>query len=79
MFQNDADYASIDQGDELRFTDLRNAVQSGTEVEVTNVTKGETYTMEHDLSEREIEMVLEGSQVGVVRKEFADERETETA
>jgi aconitate hydratase len=79
MFQNDADYASIDQGDELRFTDLRNAVQSGTEVEVTNVTKDETYTMEHDLSEREIEMVLEGSQVGVVRKEFADERETETA
>jgi len=79
MFQNDADYASIDQGDELRFTDLRNAVQSGTEVEVTNVTKDETYTMEHDLSEREIEMVLEGSQVGVVRKEFADEREKETA
>ena len=79
IFQSDDDYASIDQGDELRFTNLREAVQSGPEVEVENVTKGETYTLEHDLSEREIEMVLEGSQVGVVRKEFADARETATA
>ncbi len=79
IFQNDEDYESINQGDELRFTNLRESVQSGPEVEVTNVTKDETYTLEHDLSEREIEMVLEGSQVGVVRKEFADEREKETA
>ena len=79
IFQNDEDYESINQGDELRFTNLREAVQSGPKVEVTNVTKDETYTLEHNLSEREIEMVLEGSQVGVVRKEFADERETATA
>ncbi len=70
-FQNDADYDDIDQGDELQFTDLRDQIRSGHEVEVRNVTKDTTYTMAHDLSERELEMVLSGSQISVVKKEFA--------
>ncbi|MGM0704770.1 MAG: aconitate hydratase [Bacteroidota bacterium] len=70
LFQDDADYDSIEQGDTLKLTGLREAVQKGNEVEVENVTKGETYVAEHDLSSREIDMVLEGSQIGVVKKEF---------
>ena len=70
-FQNDADFDDIVQGDELQFTNLREQIKSGHEVEVRNVTKGTTFTMEHDLSERELEMVLSGSQISVVKKEFA--------
>jgi aconitate hydratase len=70
-FKQDADYESIDQGDVLQLTDLRNQIQSSHDVEVYNKTKDETYTLEHDLTERELQMVLEGSQIGVVKKEFA--------
>ena len=79
LFQSDADYESIDQGDQLRLTNLRETIQQSHEVEVHNVTKDETYTLEHDLSERELQMVLEGSQISVVKKEFADQRETARA
>jgi aconitate hydratase len=35
------------------------------------VDKDETYVLEHDLTERELQMVLEGSQISVVKNEFA--------
>jgi len=71
QFKNDADYEHIDQGDTLVLTDLRDSIQNGTDVEVYNEDKDETYVLEHDLTPREIEMVLTGSQIGVVKKEFA--------
>ena len=70
-FTSDADYESIDQGDTLELTNLREQIQNGHEVEVTNVDKDETYVLEHDLTERELQMVLEGSQISVVKNEFA--------
>ena len=72
LFKDDESYDSIEQGDTLRFRTLRDQVQAGTDVEVTNVDKDETYVVEHDLSERELQMVLEGSQISVVKQEFAD-------
>jgi aconitate hydratase len=71
-FTDDADYEAIDQGDTLQFRNLREQVTSGHEVEVYNATKDESFVAEHDLTEREIQMVLEGSQIGVVKKEFAN-------
>ncbi|PSQ66792.1 MAG: aconitate hydratase, partial [Bacteroidetes bacterium QH_1_61_8] len=72
LFKDDEDYDSIEQGDTLQFRNLRDQVQSGTDVEVTNADRNETYVMEHDLSGRELQMVLEGSQISVVKQEFAD-------
>ena len=72
LFKDDEDYDSIEQGDTLQFRNLRDQVQSGTDVEVTNADRNETYVVEHDLSGRELQMVLEGSQISVVKKEFAD-------
>ncbi|MFB6273553.1 MAG: aconitate hydratase, partial [Salinibacter sp.] len=63
---------SIEQGDTLQFRNLRDQVKAGTDVEVTNADKDETYVVEHDLSDRELQMVLEGSQISVVKQEFAD-------
>ena len=72
LFKDDESYDSIEQGDTLRFRTLRDQVQAGTDVEVTNADKDETYVVEHDLSERELQMVLKGSQISVVKQEFAD-------
>ena len=71
LFKDDESYDSIDQGDTLQFRNLRDQVQSGTDVELTNADKDETYVVEHDLSDRELKMVLEGSQISVVKQEFA--------
>ncbi len=71
LFKDDESYDSIGQGDTLQFRNLRDQVQSGTDVELTNADKDETYVVEHDLSDRELKMVLEGSQISVVKKEFA--------
>jgi len=70
-FTSDDAYDSIEQGDTLILDDLRDTIQKGTEVEVYNQDKDETYVLEHDLSDRELQMILEGSQIGVVKKEFA--------
>ena len=72
LFKEDEDYDSIEQGDTLQFRNLRDQVQSGTDVEVTNADKDETYVLEHDLSQRELQMILEGSQISVVKQEFAE-------
>ena len=72
LFKDDESYDSIEQGDTLQFRNLRDQVKAGTDVEVTNADKDETYVVEHDLSERELQMVLEGSQISVVKQEFAD-------
>ncbi|MEF8796568.1 MAG: aconitate hydratase [Salinivenus sp.] len=72
LFKDDESYDSIDQGDTLQFRNLRDQVQAGTDVELTNADKDETYVVEHDLSERELQMVLDGSQISVVKQEFAE-------
>jgi aconitate hydratase len=72
LFKEDEDYDSIEQGDTLQFRNLRDQVQSGTDVELSNADKDETYVVEHDLSERELQMVLQGSQISVVKEEFAE-------
>lgn len=72
LFKDDESYDSIEQGDTLQFRNLRDQVKAGTDVEVTNADKDETYVVEHDLSERELQMVLEGSQISVVKQEFTE-------
>ncbi|MGH8428449.1 MAG: aconitate hydratase, partial [Gammaproteobacteria bacterium] len=67
-FKNPKDYDAIEQGDELAFEGLREAIENGNEVKVTNKTKNKTFTCEHQLSKRQIEMVLAGSLLNVVKK-----------
>jgi aconitate hydratase len=71
LFTDETDYEAIDQGDELAIDDVRTQIQDDAEVEVRNVTQGTTFTCTHDLTPRELEMVLEGSQISVVKKQFA--------
>ena len=67
-FVNDADYDYIEQGDELEIIDARHILRHGNRIQVTNKTKNKTYDTQHTLSKRQIEMILEGSLINVVRE-----------
>ena len=67
-FTNSADYDHIEQGDELEIKDARHILRQGIRIQVTNKTKNETCDTQHTLSKRQIEMILEGSLINVVRK-----------
>ncbi|MGH8162651.1 MAG: aconitate hydratase, partial [Gammaproteobacteria bacterium] len=67
-FKDKKDYDAIEQDDELRFEGLRDAIQNGGEVKVTNKTQDKTLVCEHQLSKRQIEMVLAGSLLAVVKQ-----------
>jgi aconitate hydratase len=66
-FIRSEDYSRIDQGDILKIEDVRNAIKKGKKIIVSNVSKSETYELEHAMSDRQIEMVLHGSLINVVR------------
>jgi aconitate hydratase len=65
---NSADYDAIGQGDELEIPDVRQYLNQGNLIQVANKTTKETYDTQHTLSKRQIEMILEGSLINVVRK-----------
>jgi aconitate hydratase len=67
-FVDPVDYDKTEQEDELETVDIRRALSQGKRIRITNKTKNETYETEHALSERQLEMVLEGSLINVVRK-----------
>jgi aconitate hydratase len=67
-FVNSADYDQIEQGDELEIIDVHHFLHQGNRIKVTNKTKNTPYITQHSLSERQIEMILEGSLINVVRK-----------
>jgi len=64
---NHVDCARVAPGDALVLAGIRTALKSGARVTVRNKTKGESYELEHSLSEREVEMILAGSLLNLVR------------
>jgi len=63
-FVDEADYEAIDQRDELAFPAIREEMASGHRVTVENRTQGTTFEAEHELSDRQVDVVLEG---GLIR------------
>lgn len=59
-FLSSEDYAKIEQNDELEIRHVRDQMQAGTNVELHNLTKGMVITVQHNLSERELEILLNG-------------------
>lgn len=70
-FIDPSDWAKIDQDDELEISNVRDAIQKGTLIKVVNKTKKHEYHTEHAMSGRQIEMILEGSLINVVRKKHS--------
>jgi aconitate hydratase len=54
------DYDAIDQGNTLELPDVREEMQNGHEVTVRNDTQDTTFSAEHSLSPRQVEIVMQG-------------------
>ncbi|MDQ5988778.1 MAG: aconitate hydratase [Syntrophus sp. SKADARSKE-3] len=59
-FQDDADYDAIDQGDRIEIAAVRKAVAAGEKLTVKNLTKGKSFDVSYDLTERQKAIVLAG-------------------
>lgn len=68
-FVQKEDFDRIDQEDVLSAEGMRGALEQGRSITVRNQTKNESFETRHDLTEREIEMVLAGSQINAVKSE----------
>ncbi|MCQ0021510.1 hypothetical protein [Actinomadura madurae] len=70
-FADGSDHDRVSQGDVLRVEDVRRALEAGTEIEVRNVTRGETYRARHRLSARQRDLVAAGGQIPLLRARAA--------
>jgi aconitate hydratase len=71
-FRDDADYHAIEQGDVIRFTQLRAALDSDNRtVGAENTTQGRRFEVKHSLSKRQIELLLAGGLIPVFRDRLA--------
>lgn len=60
MFENEADYDKIDQGDELKIEHVAEQLRAGDTIEVQNATKGVTFKTKVSVSARQKEMLYAG-------------------
>jgi aconitate hydratase len=68
------DWSRIAPGDGLRLPGVREAIQRGPQVHIVNQSRNETYTAEHGMTEREVQMVLAGSLIDLLRARQAVHR-----
>jgi aconitate hydratase len=64
-------YQGIEQDDVLVIEDIREAISSGTEVMVRNVTQDLEFRVRHRLSDRQVQMMLAGGLIAWLRQEKA--------
>ena len=67
LFSDPADHGAIDAGDVLRLEGLRAALPAGRELEVVNATRGTTLRVRHELSPRQVRIVLAGGLINEFR------------
>lgn len=67
-FDNKSDYSKIEEGDVLILDNVLKCISEGKKVKITNKTQGQIYSVSHNLSEREIDILLEGGIINHYRK-----------
>jgi aconitate hydratase len=67
LFENEGDYERVEQDDELEIAGVREAVRQGPTVRVRNLTRGGEFTARHDLSPRQVEILLAGGSLNYVK------------
>lgn len=68
-FADPEDYDRVSRGDVLQINGLRACLRPEERIEITNKTKGETYSLRHSLGPRQEEIILMGGLVNAVRAE----------
>ena len=74
-FVDPDDWQKIDQGDVLRLVDVREAIRHSPRLEVINQTKHETYMTEHAMTTRQVNMILAGGLINLVRERHAHDKQ----
>ena len=72
VFENEADYEKISQGDELEIADITGQIKSGDTVVVTNKTTGAEIRTTVSLSERQRAMLLAGGLLNYTKQNGKD-------
>ena len=67
-FRNPRNYDAIGEFDELVIDDAVEQVQSGAEIVVKNATQNTTYEMDIELSPKELEMILAGGKINLMKR-----------
>jgi len=67
-FVDAKNYDSIEQGDELALHGLLEALQSGDKIVAKNARTGEDYALTHDLSDRQVRMIIVGGLLNMMRQ-----------
>ncbi len=67
-FKNSKDYDSISMNDVLEMLDLHDALKSHRPIEMKNISTGKTILLDHGYTQRELESLLAGSLIALVRK-----------
>jgi aconitate hydratase len=68
IFAGREDYEAVDQEDLLRIERVAEQIRKGQSLVVTNVTKGREFRVRHDLTPREVEIVLAGGLLNYTKK-----------
>lgn len=64
------DYSKIEQNDILSISNAADLLRSGGKILINNETKNEFFETAHTLSQRQIEMILAGSLINIIRNKF---------
>lgn len=67
-FANEADYDRISVNDELCLEGIRESIANGTDVTLKNLTTGESYKLNYQLSERQRDILLAGGLLDYTRE-----------
>ena len=67
-FANEADYDKISVNDELYLEGIRESIANGTDVTLKNLTTGESYKLDYQLSERQRDILLAGGLLDYTRE-----------
>jgi len=63
----DEAYQALSQGDEIEIADVRNALKAGASVRVRHVPTGREFEAKHDLTARDIVLLLEGGLLNYIK------------
>jgi aconitate hydratase len=67
-FADPTDYQRVQPGDTLVLDRVRDAVQAGGELIVENITQHSSFPVHHDLSRRQVELLLEGGLINWMKR-----------
>jgi aconitate hydratase len=71
IFEDPADYESIEQGDELELSGLKEGLTSGETLVLKNITKGKEIKVRHGYTKRQVDTILAGGKLNYTKSQAA--------